>query len=272
MTDFFRLIFDPYSRQARLYPALLTLLPPISIILAFWPNLLAPTSVKVVVGFATAFGLLYLLASFARSRGKRVEKRLLAAWEAWPTTIWLRHRGGFLKEPTLARYHEYLTKNVPGLKMPTQADELADAAKADIQYASAVEWLKEQCRGKAHALVEKENTEYGFRRNLRGMRPTGVCLCVVGTFAATLAMLAQADSGMLTQPAHLWFMNAKSPISAAIILNIVVTGAWLVFVNDSWVREGADQYARALLANCESVGGTKPTRRARKPAVPTGTP
>lgn len=86
MTDLLKLIFDAYSRQARLYPALLTLVPPLTLIAALWPDLLTLTSLPGLVGFTAAFGVLYALASFARSRGKQVEKRLLKVWGAWPTT------------------------------------------------------------------------------------------------------------------------------------------------------------------------------------------
>ena len=55
-------------------------------------------------------------------------------------------------------------------------------------YASAVKWLQERCRGKAFPLVEKENAEYGFRRNLRGLKPIGITACLVALLISALAI------------------------------------------------------------------------------------
>lgn len=254
MTDLLKLIFDAYSRQARLYPALLTLVPPLTLIAALWPDLLTLTSLPGLVGFTAAFGVLYALASFARSRGKQVEKRLLKVWGAWPTTIWLRHRSMFVQKPTLARYHQFLADHVPDWVRPLEADEQADIEKADSYYASAVDWLKEQCRGPDFPMVEKENTEYGYRRNLRGIRNVGVSVCIGGIIAA-LGMLEYRYGGSesvsaFIQPRHLWAL-LSSATGAAIVFNLFAVAAWLTTVNDDWVREAADQYARALLANCD---------------------
>lgn len=268
MTELMKLIFDAYSRQARLYPALLTLLPAAATIGALWPVVLTPTTLHGVAGIAIACGMLYGLASFARSRGKRTEKRLLASWGAWPTTIWLRHGSTFVQPPTLVRYHQFLQAHVPGWVLPTKADEQADLAKADSYYASAIEWLKEQCRGKDFPLVEKENAEYGFRRNLRGLRLIGITVCLVG-IATAIAILeyrfgySQTASGFF-HPRYLWNLLNQSAASAAVLLNLLGLLGWGAIVNDEWVREAADQYARALLANCD---GLKPS-----PATATTTP
>lgn len=256
MTELLKLIFDSYSRQARLYPALLTLVPPLAVIAALWPQFVTLTSVPGLVGFAAAFGVLYALASFARSRGKRVEKRLLKAWGAWPTTIWLRHRSTFVQKPTLARYHQFLADHVPEWVKPVEADEQADPDKADSYYASAVDWLKEQCRGADFPMVEKENAEYGYRRNLRGVRNMGVALCI-GSVILALAVLEYRSGGSQSvstflQPGHLW-AQLSSAAGAAVLFNLFAVAAWLTTVNDGWVREAADQYARALLANCDGT-------------------
>src|SRR5882724_11130102 len=98
MTDLMRL-FDSYSRQARLYPSLIFLLPPLFTTIAWYPDLLTSSAAATALTLATSCGLLYALASFARSRGKSIEQRLLAQWGGWPTTLWLRHRDTNLPTP-----------------------------------------------------------------------------------------------------------------------------------------------------------------------------
>ncbi len=169
-------LLDPYNHQARLYPALITLLPPLALV-ATWLPALASTG-EIVLSIAAACGLLFLLADLARSMGKALEKRLLKKWGGWPTTAVLRHRDGTLSADVKKRYHRFLAKQKLVGALPTAADEQSDLARADEKYAAAVMWLKEQCRGDAFSLVDKENTTYGFRRNLAGLKKAGSpCAC-----------------------------------------------------------------------------------------------
>ena len=139
-------LFDSYSRQARLFPGLLTLFPIILTAIAWFPRLVTSSWGATLVTLATSCGLLYGLSVLSRSRGKKVEKRLLGAWGGWPTTIWLRHRDDNLPPPVRARYHAFFARNVPLFVTPTEQQEAADPKAADCMYASAVKWLQEMCR------------------------------------------------------------------------------------------------------------------------------
>jgi hypothetical protein len=141
-------VFDSYGRQARLYPGLLTLFPPLLTLIAWFPGLITSSIGATLLTIASSCGLLYGLAVLSRSQGKRAEKRLLRKWGGWPTTIWLRHKSEYLQPQTLQRYHQFLTTNVPQLSLPTAEEEKLDARNADFAYASGVKWLQEQCRGK----------------------------------------------------------------------------------------------------------------------------
>jgi hypothetical protein len=63
-------LFDSYSRQARLYPALISILPAIGIGLSILPSLAGSVG-GTLVAIAGSCGLVFLLADMARSRGKR---------------------------------------------------------------------------------------------------------------------------------------------------------------------------------------------------------
>ena len=97
-------IFDKYGRQARLFPALLTLFP-VFITVAVWVPALYQLGAG-LVAIATACGLLTALAHFSRTRGRIVEKKLVREWGGLPTTIWLRRSDENLeweKESTLLK-------------------------------------------------------------------------------------------------------------------------------------------------------------------------
>jgi hypothetical protein len=189
----------------------------------------------------------------------------------WPTTLWLRHACDFLQPQTLTRYHAYLTASVPGLQLPSAEDEARDNDSADLAYSSAVKWLQERCRGKDFPLVEKENAEYGFRRNLRGMRSIGLTACVLAAMLSGVALLDMHRDlavALADLSARSWdvLTGISPPIVAATIVDLVAIVGWLVIVRDQWVRDAGDQYARALLACCDKLASGKP--RNSKPKTP----
>jgi len=244
-------LFDPYSRQARLYPALLTLLPLLLTLLAWVPALV--TIGQLIVGIAVACGALFFLSDLARTAGKRLEPSLLLEWGGWPTTVWLRHSDKHLPAEVKRRYHVFLSRCPGAASMPTEDEEQRDPASSDEHYAASVMWLKEQCRGADFALVQKENATYGFRRNLLGLKPVGVAICSIVLAVPLLTALARPGASV----AHLFqilpeaYVTLPLPVLGALAVSAIGLAAWLLTVRRSWVREAGDLYARALLASCD---------------------
>jgi hypothetical protein len=245
-------LFDSYSRQARLFPGLLMAFPPLMTVLAWFPQLLLSNVGTTLFTIAVSCGVLYALGSWARTRGKNIEGPLLKQWGGWPTTLKLRHAGP-LDSSTLVRYHDFLRQNVPHWEAPTAAAEKTNPAKADGVYGSAVMWLKEKTR-RGFPLIDKENAQYGFRRNLFGMRPVGIAICALAAAASLVAIYAHVPDFTIKA---LWATSSRqSPeIWAAIAIDLVALIAWTTVVNDSWVRQAGDQYADALLAACDQLKG-----------------
>jgi len=252
MTDLSKL-FDSYSRQARLYPALLVLFPALLVVLSLFPSAL--TVGQTLISIAVACGVLFFLADFARARGKAIEPKLLSKWGGWPTTIWLRHRDQTLPADQKHRYHVFLSRQ-PGIGiLPTAAEEGRDPSSADQRYASAVAWLKERCRGSAFPLVEKENATYGFRRNLLGLRTLAIILIVV---ACLLPLLLSATHAHSIESIELVnsYEDLDLQVYGALAVALIAIGLLVFVVNPRWVRAAGDQYARALLACCDTLDGT----------------
>ena len=251
-------LFDAYGRQARLYPSLLTIFVAVLAVLAWVPNSALTGLGTIVVTVAGSCGLLYALSSFARTRGKQTEKRLLKEWGGWPTTIALRHSGP-LDAHTRDRYHKFLGSHVPDLKFPTAEEEQSNPAAADVVYASAVKWLKEQARGKDFPMVERENAQYGFRRNLRGLKSSGITVCIL-TFVVTIVAIHFTHPEILESilakdltPIILSVTGVRRAALGSAVASFVGIFAWWLVVADAWVREAGDQYAEALLAVCDRL-------------------
>jgi hypothetical protein len=232
-------LFDAYSLRARLQPALLCLLP-MFITIATWFPALYKAAVA-LVGLAAACGLTMLLAQIARLRGRRVEERLFSLWGGEPTTAWLRHCDHHLDTNTKARYYTCLAEGIPGWEAPTLQDEYERSAETDARYDSAARWLRERTRDKGRfSILFHENVNYGFRRNLYGLKPIGTVLAAL-TAVLNAALLYRHPSGF--------------PVIgvSALAFSILALATWLVIVTPGWVRDAGDAYARALLASCDEL-------------------
>lgn len=230
-------LFDAYSRRARLMPALLVLFP-VLVTVAVWANGLYHLG-SALVSLAVACGLLYYLANIARSRGRKLQEELYAAWGGKPSVTWLRHRDGSLDAYTKQRYHRFFDERVAGWMAPSVDEEAADPAGADARYESANRWLLEYSRDRQrYPLVFKENVEYGFRRNLLGLKSIGLATALLSSLVNALALLERLGGSPLAG-------------AASLIVSLLLAAGWLLVVNPGWVRDAADGYARALLAACE---------------------
>jgi hypothetical protein len=170
MIDFSNLL-DRYARKARLYPALLTLFPVFVTVMTLFPMLYESIGVA-ISSLAIGCGVLMLLASNVRYLGRKKEQQLYEVWGGKPTTVWLRHSDRNLDALTKQRYHAFLSKNIPDLKLPTSNEETTNPLGADDYYESAVKWLLEYTRDKRkYPLVFEENINYGFHRNMLALKP-----------------------------------------------------------------------------------------------------
>lgn len=234
--------FDTYSLRARLRPALLVLFPAIVTIANVFPVTYKTVGTG-LVSLASICGVLVLFSQAARFFGRKKEKKLYEIWGGLPTTLWLRHQNTNLDAMTKKRYHDFLVKHVPKLKLPNEKEEQKNQAKADDSYRSATKWLLEYTRDrKKYPLIFEENVNYGFQRNTLALKSIALCiiaLCLVGTvfdvylqFGLDLPLIKQGQ-----------IVSLGISLLAAIV--------WITVVTPDWVKDAADAYARALLAACE---------------------
>lgn len=237
---------DTYSIKARLQPEFLVLLPVVIAITVWLPSQL--TLWKTISSFAVYCGLWVLLAEMGRDLGRRKQPALWQSWGGPPSSRLLRHRDSVLDPITLARYHAFLAR-VLDHRFPARADEQADPAAANALYESAIKYLLEATRDETKfPLVLKENTSYGFRRNLWGMKPAAILVSVLG-LAACIVPIAQA----------LWADTPVRPLPVSMaICTILLLVLWLLRVTPAWVRLAADAYALRLLAACDQLAKTEP--------------
>ncbi len=231
---------DGYTLRARITPVYLAISPVIMLLAA-----LLPASLNLTFSGASAIVLvpLAVLASqVGADFGKRLELSLWRSWGGAPTTRWLRHSNAEYNPGARNRVHAKLRSL--GLAVPTSDEESHDPLAADSEYESAVVELIRLTRdAKEFPRVYEGLTEYGFRRNLLGLKPLGLATSavafVVCGFALRAAWAPDGPPGMTV---------------AAMLVSGGLLATWLLWVNGDGVRLAADRYARSLLEGALNVG------------------
>ena len=143
---------DRYDRNARLYPAFLSLLP-IFVVVALWmPDVW--TLLGGLVSIAVGCGLIFLLAQIVRYLGRRMEARLGDRVGRARSAAMLSHSDTHVAIDTKLRYHRYLSNH--GIRLPDREMEANDPAAAKQAFRSAVDWLLEHTRPNAKALMLRD--------------------------------------------------------------------------------------------------------------------
>ena len=226
--------FDTYSFRARVLPVYLTLVPVVLFLAA-----VVPEGLKLPIGGAAALvfaPVSFLLGQIGADFGKRLQKSLWTNWGGPPTTRFLRHGNHEFNEVTRGRVHAKLRQL--GLHVPSRAEQEHDQTAADTHYQSCTEDLIRRTRdAKKFQLVFKGLTEYGFRRNLLGLKVFGVFLTFVGVAGSAWATYTS------------WNVTTDLP-AVSLVAGLISAGlllAWLVWVTERTVKLSADRYARFLL-------------------------
>ena len=236
-----KIVLDPYVRRARLEPALIVALPLGMATLVAFPA--AATTWALLWSFVTWSGGTTLLVNIARDLGKRKEPGLFRLWGGKPSTRLLRHRGN--ANPTLlARRHAQLETLVDGLVLPTALVEAKDTDAADHAYETCVAVLLERTRKREQfPLLFEENCSYGFRRNLWGMKSIGIVLSVLSCAIIGFFVARSISAGQMPQPLTI----------AAGLISLFLLLLWCFWIDADWVRVPAEEYAKHLLAACDSL-------------------
>jgi hypothetical protein len=243
------LITDSYERKARLYPALVLTVPvAVTAIAMFSGSLTAARSLGAIF---VALGGVFLLSQLARDAGKRGEKVLFARWNGMPSVAIFRHQDRRLDPITKLRYHKKLSTLVKA-KAPTAEEEQLDPVAADAVYTAWSTYLRIHTHDtKKYYLLFQENVNYGYRRNVWGMRTIGIVSSVlcVAISAERFTMLYRATG------------HAQEDLALACILAFVFFVLWTIRFTPNWVRLPADAYAERLAETVDVIGNTSKAAR-----------
>ena len=243
---------NPYTFRARTQPALIAVMP-----LAFLLLTLLPGQPILATAFITLLGTIggtSIADQLGREKGSKKQKDLWKSWDGPPTTRLLRHRKGDI---TLALGRREQIEEWNGNQLPTKEEEEASPEQADTRYEQVTKSLIEATRDTTKfPLVLEENINYGFRRNLWGLRPIGGTIAVILTLISWTLMVLTIWGRPWPDP---WWDVFVNPDSTAVIrlaaafANTALVTFWLFLVKPSWIKPMADKYAMQLMESIQTL-------------------
>ena len=220
---------DRYELKARLAPALLscsTAIPGIAVLSSDALGWVLGFSVAGGGGALLAIGLMYL----ASAAGRRYERSL---WPRWPHDAPTNQR---LQPSNASHSREQRKLWYVAIKKLTSLDiagavERGDQNNLELTINDAVTALRHRFRSAKHSgLLQTHNEDYGFARNLTGLR--------LFWFPSSVASLAIAWWAVLVNGSEIIWAILASIASAMCTL--------LLFVLPTYVRQRAERYAESF--------------------------
>lgn len=232
---------DIYTIEARIAPVLVTFLPLGLAVIAWFPAKFVGQGL--LTGVLTSIGMTALLAQFGRDLGKRKEPNLFKSWGGAPTTQMLRYRDSKLNSVSLERYRKKL-ESLVNKKLPSEDEEQKKPKDADTIYLSCVDYLRINTKdSKRFPLVCSENINYGFRRNLWGLKPIGIIANLIALISTVLLLYLNKNNIGLLSPI----------VFFVVLIEVLFLGLWIFAITTRWVKIAADAYAKSLLATCDKL-------------------
>jgi hypothetical protein len=248
---------DTYALRARLIPAVVAGAPAFALaaVLISWTSFNF-TQLVATIGLTA---LSSVFANVARHRGKENEPGIYERLGGMPSIVMLRHSDDTFDRVTKAKMHTFLAQKL-NENAPTLDQEKDDQDAADGFYKRGGDWLRENTRNvKKFPLILNENINYGFHRNLLGLRTPGFYLnALIVIFCSIL--LYQYFPIDLTRR----FDQALITVIGVAVLHALYL---VFFVNERSVFQAARLYARQLLLSIETLNKAPPvstTRTRRK--------
>lgn len=228
--------FNRYELKAIISPGIISLMPLLTNIIIWFPNDINLGSSLFLIILLVFY--IYLFSIIARDKGKNIEKKLFSVkGRVYPTTQFLRHSDNTLNTKTKERYHTFLKQNVPNLNIPSyKSEQEKPFGYFDKEYSSAIDWLIKNKR--EDYLTNQHNIEYGFSRNLLGMKYYGIIISFSSIVLSILLFITHKES-----------IIAQLYLST--LINLFFLFFWFLKVNKERTKIAAKRYALSLLSNCD---------------------
>ena len=222
-------LFDAYNLRVRFSVGLILITPVIISIYLLIPD--ASNFSFTVIILILCFGLCNLMMSL--SRFAKCFPKLMPAQQM------LMPNDKTLNPITKKRYHEFLSSKIKNLTFKNETVATLNSCK------SAVSWLISQTRdSNSFPLIKEETINFGFSKNLYGLKNLGIAISAFLTILQTTIIIAKV---------HLKFGFVEyTNLIPSTLISFLFTVIWIFFINKEWVKNSGFKYAKTLLSACDS--------------------
>lgn len=222
-------IADQYERKARFSPAFIVVLP----LIVFTMSLKLPDEgwvTKLLAAGGAGSVIVVALAHMASAAGNRFGERFWAKRDGLPTVRWLRRSDKAHSVQQKEQWYAAI-KKLTGLDIP--AAVAVRPSEEDAIISDATRQLRFRIRGKAGAkMVDKHNEEYGFARNLAGLRWPLLGSSIIGAVACAIA----------------WKYEHGSVFGCVFAGCLLVYGSIMFFWLPGYVERAGNRYSDSLFS------------------------
>lgn len=241
---------DRYERKARLLPGLMLAAVPA---LTAWAVLQEFTAWYTAASSAVGVEFLAatLLGHLARARGRGAEDILWKSWGGPPTTRWLRPWDQTCSDQQKVKWRGAI-KRMTGLSLPSSVPQGGSRDDMDRQIGDATRQLRYALRGRPEAsILATHNEEYGFARNLYGVR----------WFWVVLSLASLASCGVALA------LGLRPYLGIAVAVAFTIVSILIARELPDYVRRCADRYAESLFASALLVSQAMDAAKQLKDAI-----
>ncbi len=165
--------FDRYERYARVYPAILLVMPFVIVSYSITPLFEGPIFTKLLANSTIVIALLVFFSNIVRGFGKKIEPKMWQEWGGSPSTRFLRKNDEKFNSSTKERFYKKILENT-GIDLTSDTTD----KKIEQAFVTVRETLRRRDR---EGLWIKSNREYGFDRNLLGSKMLLVIFSFIGS-------------------------------------------------------------------------------------------
>jgi len=237
-------MLNEYSLKARIAPVFILLLPILilGVIYTFEFNniLIFPASILLTTA------LLQFLSNLGRDKGKKIEIKLWKEWGGMPSAQLLSYENNLIDSFTKKDYHNLLVNKFPLPNGETfDFENEAFSTVSDAYRFWSGKLVAHTRDTEKFNLIFVENMNYGFRRNLWGLKPLSQCLLfllICGNYI--FEGFKRGFDNIHSFPIEFFF-------SEAILLTLLVI--WTFTITPNWIKTPAFAYGKKLLESINTL-------------------
>lgn len=182
--------FDKYSKEARIYPIILSLLPLYLFLLSatnYFPSI--SIYLKLISGFFFCSLLIYLGSDVVRNLGKSLEAKIFKNELYFPTTLFLLHSNSRYSTAKKTKLYQKIYKEF-GISLYSLKKEKTKTNDAKKRIKEVVGLIRQKL-GNGRLLLQY-NIRYGFWRNLTAFSPISFVLSFFALISQTFLFETKA--------------------------------------------------------------------------------